>query len=78
MNVVAYGKELRRIRLEKGLERPDLEERSGVHRSTITRIELGQPTLRLGTAHKIAEALGVPHGAFTGAEVLNGAELTAS
>ncbi len=70
MNVRVDGEKLREIRRRKAMERSDVERSSGVHRSTITRLELGQTAMRLSTAKKIADALGVDHEEFAGGEVV--------
>ena len=71
MNVKVNGEKLREIRRRKAMERTDLSERSGVHWTTIARIELGRtPTTRASTARKIADALAVDPQEFVGEEVV--------
>ena len=72
MNVRVDGEKLKDMRRRKALERKDLEERSGVHWTTIARIELGQTTTRLSTVRKLADALGVDPEALVGEEVAAG------
>jgi len=54
------------------MEREELEQRSGVSRSTVTRIELGQATARLATVKKMAEVLGVDPASLVEREVVPG------
>lgn len=49
---------LEKIRLERGFSQRRLEELSGVHQQTISRIEKGMPLTKLPTADKLAKALG--------------------
>lgn len=71
MNVKVDGERLRELRRHKALERRELGERSGVHWTTIARLELGRtPTMRISTAKKIAEVLGVDTAEFAGDEVV--------
>ncbi len=71
MNIEIDGQRLREIRREKAMERKELEHLSGVHFTTIVRIELGQSTARLSTAKKIADALGIDALELVGEEVEN-------
>jgi transcriptional regulator with XRE-family HTH domain len=50
---------LRSWRTRRGYTVQDLASLSGLRRNTIARIEAGYPA-RLGTAHRLADALGVP------------------
>lgn len=70
MNVSIDGKRLREVRLSRLMEREELAERSGVSRSAIARIELGQTTARLATIKKLARVLGVEAGELAGEEVV--------
>ncbi len=70
MNVKVDAGKLRDIRRQRALERRELAERSGVHWTTIARLELGQGTMRLSTARRIAEALDVDPAEIAGDEVL--------
>lgn len=70
MNVEVDGHKMREIRLLRLMEREELEARSGVHRSTVARIELGRPTARLSTVKKLASALQVDPAALVEGEVL--------
>lgn len=48
---------LEKKRLDRGLSQRRLEELSGVHQQTISRIEKGMPLTKLTTANKLAKAL---------------------
>lgn len=48
---------LAKIRTSRGISQRRLEELSGVHQQTISRIEKGSPLNRLSTAQKLAKAL---------------------
>ncbi len=71
MNVKADGQKLRELRRQKAIERPELARLSGVHWTTIARVELGKTrTMRVSTASKLARALKVSPGEFVGEEVV--------
>src|SRR6202163_4294470 len=53
------GKRIRQLRESRGMTQSQLQARSRVSRSYLSRIESGQMTPSLGTLEKIAEALGV-------------------
>lgn len=57
--VERIGLRIRHLREARGLTQSQLQERSGVSRSYLSRIESGQMTPSLGTLEKIAEALGL-------------------
>lgn len=59
MNVAVNGEKLREARLAKVVDRQELAERSGVSRSAIARIELGQSNARLSTIKKLVSVLGI-------------------
>lgn len=71
MNVSIDGKRLREIRLSRLMERQELADGSGVSRSAIARIELGQTTARLATIKKLARVLEVDAGELVGREVVS-------
>lgn len=71
MNVEIDGNRMRELRREKAMERKELERVSGVHWTTIARIETVQKVVRLSTAKKLAAALGVECSEFIGGEVRN-------
>jgi transcriptional regulator with XRE-family HTH domain len=50
---------LRRVRISKGLSQEDLSEKSGVHRDTIHKLEVGQRPARPATIRRLANALSV-------------------
>lgn len=54
------GDRLRAIREAKGLSQGDIEERSGLKRSYISRVENGHTVPSLETLEKLARALEVP------------------
>lgn len=49
---------LQQIREKKGISQRKLEQLSGVHQQTISRIEKGTPLTKLSTIKKLADALG--------------------
>lgn len=53
------GMRIRQLREARGMTQSQLQARSGVSRSYLSRIESGQMTPSLGTLEKIAESLGV-------------------
>jgi transcriptional regulator with XRE-family HTH domain len=53
------GVRIRQLREARGMTQSQLQARSGVSRSYLSRIESGQMTPSLGTLEKIAESLGV-------------------
>jgi len=54
------GERLRQLRQERGLTRADVEQSSGLLRSYITRVELGQSVPTLEALERFAAALEVP------------------
>ncbi|PLS87309.1 MAG: hypothetical protein CYG60_02565 [Actinobacteria bacterium] len=70
LNVRVDGARLRELRKRKAMERRELERASGVHWTTIARLELGQAAMRISTARKLADALGVDPSEFVGEEVV--------
>lgn len=54
------GRNLRRIRKEKGISQGDIVRTLGVGRGFISNIENGKANPTLGTISKIAKALSVP------------------
>jgi transcriptional regulator with XRE-family HTH domain len=59
---VRLAETLRKLRLEKGLSRPELARRSGVSDITIYVAETRRRDLRISTIRALAEALEVPMG----------------
>jgi transcriptional regulator with XRE-family HTH domain len=62
----AVGPNLRRVRTKRGLSLERLARRSGVSRSMLSQIELGQTSPTVTLLWKIARSLGVPFTALTG------------
>jgi transcriptional regulator with XRE-family HTH domain len=58
------GKNLRRLRMKRGLSLERLARASGVSRAMLGQIELGQSTPTINVLWKIARALGVPFSAL--------------
>lgn len=56
----AFGKNLRRIRTEKGLGMREFALQADIEYSQLSRIELGTTNTTIVTAYSLAEALGVP------------------
>ena len=54
------GERLRDVRKEKQLSQGDLEERTGLSRCYLSRIENGHTTPSIETLEKLAGAMGVP------------------
>jgi transcriptional regulator with XRE-family HTH domain len=59
IEIVAFGKRLRHLRVEKGITQLDLEIQSGISRTEISRIENGLKNIEFFTVVKLAEALEV-------------------
>lgn len=57
MDKNAFGRKLRRLRLERGLTTKALAERAGTARSTVTRYEAGAARPRAATVARLATAL---------------------
>jgi transcriptional regulator with XRE-family HTH domain len=55
----SIGRTLKLIRIEKGLSQGDIEKRTGLLRSYLSRVENGHTVPSLGTLTKIAQALQV-------------------
>ena len=55
----SIGKTLKLVRIEKGLSQGDIEKRTGLLRSYLSRVENGHTVPSLGTLTKIAGALEV-------------------
>ncbi|HXJ19883.1 MAG TPA: helix-turn-helix domain-containing protein [Polyangia bacterium] len=62
----AVGPNLRRVRTKRGLSLERLARRSGVSRSMLSQIELGQTAPTVTLLWKIARSLGVPFSALIG------------
>lgn len=57
--LIAFGRAVRRYRVARGLSQEALAERSDLHRTYVSGIELGQRNIGLLNVHKVAKALGV-------------------
>lgn len=56
----AFGRVVLRHREAKGLSQEELAEVAGIHRTYVSKIELGKVRLGLDIAKKVADALGEP------------------
>jgi transcriptional regulator with XRE-family HTH domain len=57
---VAFGRVIRRFRLEKGLSQEGLAERAGIHRTYIGDVERGVRNISLANMMRLAYALNIP------------------
>ena len=55
------GRNLRRIRINKGMTQEDFAERSGFSQQYLSGLERGQRNPTIITLYELAEALGVSH-----------------
>ncbi len=58
----AFGRVVQRHREAKDLSQESLADIAGIHRTYVSKIELGKVRLGLDIAKRIADALGVPLG----------------
>ncbi len=56
---MSTGKEIRRLRIQKGMTQRDLSIRTGINEANISKYERGKQNLRLETLERIATALDV-------------------
>lgn len=56
---VAFGRNLRRLRLDAGFSQEALADRAGLHRTYVGSIERGERNVGLENIHVLAGALGV-------------------
>ncbi len=56
---VLFGKQLREIRMAKGISQEELAFRSGLHRTYVSSVERGERNISIVNIQKLAEALGV-------------------
>jgi transcriptional regulator with XRE-family HTH domain len=57
---VAFGQVVRTRRSELGISQEQLASQSGLHRTYLSRIELGTVRVSLDAARKVANGLGIP------------------
>lgn len=68
-NNMEIGKEIARLRIEKGLTIRELAEKTGIVFTAFPNIESGKTDIRIGTLERIAKGLGV-----TPSEIIKNAE----
>jgi len=56
----AFGMAVRRKRHKLNLSQEDFADKAGIHRTYVSSIELGKVDVGIGTAYKVAVALGLP------------------
>lgn len=61
-----FGELVRRLRQERGYSQEDFSFRVGLHQTYVSSIERGERNATIGTAHRIAEALGITLSSFFG------------
>lgn len=54
-----FGKQVRRLRVEKEMSQEALAHRAGLHRTYIGSVERGERNLALGNCYALSDALGV-------------------
>lgn len=59
MNLTSIGKTIRERREKQKISQEALSALSGIPRRTLTRVEAGDPAVRIGTVEKAARALGM-------------------
>jgi len=64
LEIQKFGQRLRQLRELKNLSQLDLELRSGINRTEISRIENGQKNIEFFTMIKLVDALGIRLGEF--------------
>jgi transcriptional regulator with XRE-family HTH domain len=57
---LAFGKVVRKRRLELGLSQEDFADKAGIHRTYVSSIELGKVQISIRIAHQLAVALEKP------------------
>ena len=55
-----FGIAVRRRRHKLGLSQEDFADKADIHRTYVSSIELGKVDVGIGTAYKVADALGLP------------------
>ncbi|MCK9166672.1 MAG: helix-turn-helix domain-containing protein [Eubacteriaceae bacterium] len=56
---VLFGKQLRKVRMAKGISQEELAFRSGLHRTYVSSVERGERNISIVNIQKLSEALGV-------------------
>ena len=59
-----FGELVRRLRLEKGYSQEDFSFRVGLHQTYVSSVERGERNVTIGTADRIAGALGTTLAGF--------------
>jgi len=59
IEIAAFGKRLKQLRIKKGITQLDLEVQSGISRTEISKMENGLKNIEFFTMVKLAEALEV-------------------
>lgn len=54
-----FGELVRRLRQERGYSQEDFSFRVGLHQTYVSSVERGERNVTIGTANKIARALGI-------------------
>lgn len=57
--IVKFGENVRKLRMEKGLTQLDLEAATGIDRGDISRIENGRMDIQFSSIVKLAEGLDI-------------------
>ena len=55
---VLFGKQLRKVRMAKGISQEELAFRSGLHRTYVSSVERGERNISIVNIQKLSEALG--------------------
>jgi DNA-binding XRE family transcriptional regulator len=58
--VKIFGLDVARVRRERRWTSAELAERVGISRTTLSRLEAGDPTVALGIAFEVATVVGIP------------------
>ena len=55
--LIRYGQAVRKVRLEQGISQEELADRCGLHRTSISDVELGKRNISLENIERIAISL---------------------